>query len=156
MHYFIFLWCFLFCLFVFNEGNMEETNSSCLMFVYVFCCCCCCCCCSFVWYLCRDWLCAFDLRKGLYVWEEFWNMHNLLVTVWSSWGDLALFGWQDVQIQLLTNKYSQNQMIVLRIYIYELLLFLLDSSHWNTRLKENAINGKVIDVCTGEPLLSVT
>ena len=54
----------------------------------------------FVLCLCRDWLWGFDLSKGLYTWLEFWNMllcfeiciefwnMHLLVTVWSSWGDL--------------------------------------------------------------------
>lgn len=49
----------------------------------------------FVWYLCTDCFCRFDLRKGLYICEEIWALkmclyQTLIVLVWRCVDDITL------------------------------------------------------------------
>ena len=73
---------------------------------------------QFLLYLCTDWFCRFDLRKGLhffsqcrfdlgggggggYIWEEFWNVHLLMIEFRCP--EVTLYDWQDVKIWSLNN-----------------------------------------------------
>lgn len=61
----------------FNKGKSQGTNSSDVWVMDAL----------FCIYLCFDWFCRFDLEWFSRA-RKFWNV-RLLMTVWSSWGDLV-------------------------------------------------------------------